>query len=112
MKLFCSAMKKIITISLLFAVFGCYQAARKAFTIKNLGKDTSFQIKASSNPTTVIIKLTGFSNDSFLIQNYFKIPGGNINNTVQMDFYNKVFDFSFNPYKAKKGKLTVEIYIP
>jgi hypothetical protein len=50
-------MKKIIAISLLFGVFGCYQAARKAFTIKNLGKDTSFQIKASSNPKTVIIRL-------------------------------------------------------
>lgn len=104
--------EKIIAISLLLAVFGCYQAARKTFTIENLGKDTSFQVTASSNPTTVIIKLTGFANDSFLIQHYYKIPGGNINDTVQMDFYNKVFDFSYKPYKAKQGKLLVEIYIP
>ena len=82
-------------------------------TIQPLDKDTSFLIKSNaSRPTNVVLEITGNASDSFLLQHYLKIAGGKLKEKYILDFYADTFHLKYQPYKATKGEIKIEVSFP
>ena len=111
--------KKVrIALLILFitSITGCFQSTKSSTIINNVSRDTSILIKVINprlvSPTTMIVKITGETSDSFIVMNGMKIPGGIVDTLMNMDFYDKEYIFKYNSYKAKKGHLKISIEIP
>lgn len=76
-------------------------------------RDTVIQINSNKSGNTAInLRITGETNDTFMIQNRIKIPGGKIDTSIRLDFYYTVFEFSYQHHKASSGKLLIHYDIP
>ncbi len=103
---------KTVIIGLLILLAGC-KSIKGEFVISDVSKDKVFLVKTNSdNNTTVILNITGQVDDTCIVGHWLKIPGGNIDTTVQHDFYNEDYHFRYESYKASKGSLKIKYHIP
>jgi PBP1b-binding outer membrane lipoprotein LpoB len=101
-------MNKFLTVTFLIVfISGCYNDKTIALPIKKI-KDTSFIIpNKSKNSTILSISINGYSNDSVIINN-IKLPGGNLDTTLKMDWYKDTIIINFKKFKASKGDLILK----
>ncbi|MBL0884012.1 MAG: hypothetical protein IBJ16_11825 [Chitinophagaceae bacterium] len=103
---------KPVIISLFILLTGC-KSTKGDFVISDVSKDTVVLIKTNSNDnTTVILSITGQVDDTCIVGHWIKIPGGNIDTTVQHDFYNKDYLLKYESYKASNGSIKINYHIP
>ena len=94
------------------AMTACH-SERQRFELASVDKDTVIHVQSNKdNTTTMILKITGFVDDTCQFQGFAKFPGGDIDTTMQLDFYGKIFDMRYESYKAKRGRLVVETFVP
>ncbi len=83
-------------------------SSSNSITLNTLGMDTTINIKSNKEyPTTLKIKVTGNSSDTFMISG-FKIPGGKVDTFWHTDWYQKNIILKYESYKAKLGELKIE----
>lgn len=76
--------------------------------LEKLDKDTTLVLSSNaSHPTTLLLTLKGFANDSFSVQDFIKLPGGKIDSSFKLDCYTKDYYLHYQSYKATKGRLSV-----
>ena len=97
------------------ALTSCEQ--RGTIVLDNLKNDTTIIILIkciTSDPTCVILNITGYTDDSCgIINNTFLIPKGKINITSRPDWYNDdYYPFKYRKYKSKNTSLKIEYYFP
>ncbi len=99
----------LIFLSLLFSCTN--KSKSNSITLNTLEIDTTFNIKIDkAYPTTLKIKITGNSNDTFGISG-FKIPGGMVDTFWHVDWYQKNIIIKYESYKAKSGQLKIEYQV-
>ncbi|MDM1296498.1 hypothetical protein HX021_19610 [Sphingobacterium sp. N143] len=101
----------ILFISMMF--ISCSYNNRGKFVITDFSKDTTFQVKTkSSSPTTLWLYIKGSTNDTIMINEVkTKVNPGKVD-SLQMDEYYPDFSIRFKHFKATKGKIEVEYYLP
>jgi hypothetical protein len=81
--------------------------------ISDISKDTVLRITTDKKDNNVIkLTFTGDINDTCLIQDEFKIPGGMVKTKIDFDFYTSTFNLKYKSFKAKSGTLVIDYYIP
>lgn len=86
---------------------------RGDFTVTDVSRDTIFHIKTNSdNNTSLNLRIIGQLDDTCNINTWIKLSGKRIDTTIYHDFYNENFDVDYKAYKASKGNLKIEYYIP
>lgn len=104
---------RIISHLLLYLCIAFSCNSKTKLELTDLSRDTLLHLTSkSSNPTTIILKVTGFANDTFMLQGFLKIPGGTVDSTFKLDCYTKDFFLSYKALKVTKGNLTIEYIIP
>ena len=93
---------------LLIILISCNSKSNTSLiTLSDLSRDTSISIKTSKKyPTTVKISVTGFANDSFVV-NSANVKGGNIDTSWHYDWYNNIIIINYKSFKATKGSLRI-----
>lgn len=104
--------KRVASLLLLPFLCGCNHQAT-TFRITDISKDTIFQAKTHQmNPTTIILTVTGHVNDTFMLQGFIKIPGGDVHEEIKQDCYHPTYNIRYSPFRATKGQLTISYRIP
>lgn len=104
---------RIIFIFFLYLCIACSCNSKTKLELKDLSRDTIIHLTSRShNPTTIIFKVSGFANDTFMLQEFLKIPGGAVDSSFKLDCYTKDYSLSYKALKAKKGNLIIEYSIP
>gem|GEM_PF-6502473 len=103
---------RVIIVVIAMAMSACH-SERQRFELASVDKDTVIHVQSNKdNTTTMILKITGFVDDTCQLQGFAKFPGGDIDTTLKLDFYGKIFDLRYDSYKAKRGHLVVETFVP
>jgi uncharacterized protein YcfL len=89
-------------------LIGCRSKGK--IIISDVTRDTSITIFTKKIKPPVMLKLhiKGYTNSSFIVNNYFYFPGGNIDTTIQHDWYNNTIRINYKTKKIKKGYLTID----
>lgn len=105
-------MKCLIVFPVLSICFiGC-AGGKDTLMVVDASRDTAFLIKTNkSQTTTIILSVKGDVDDTIMLQG-MKIPGGKIHEKLQLDFYSKAYKVSYHHYKATKGAIDIQYYIP
>lgn len=89
-------------------LFSCSNKKMSPLIIDEMGKDTSITIDSGrKNPSTLKIQVTGFSNDSFAVNNVI-IHGGKVNEVFLLDWYDRILTIDYKKKKATAGNITIE----
>lgn len=88
-------------------LFGCRSEGK--IIIRDVSRDTSITIITNKIHAPVILNLhiKGYTDSSFTLNKYFHFPGGNIDTTVQQDWYNRTIQINYNTKNTKKGYLSI-----
>lgn len=100
-------MKKLTSIGfvILILIYGCSQNEITTFQLSHL-KDTSFYFQSEIlHPTLLEISVSGYSDDSFLVNN-IRLRGGNIDTVLKIDWYRDTVAISLKRYRATTASLT------
>jgi hypothetical protein len=110
--------KTTVFLLLITLAFSCSKedsADRKSFVITDFEKPILDSLVPSTHTaySTYSIKIKGFSNDTILVYQYDKSLAlrlsGQIDSTFKSPHYGNATEFFiFEPFKATKGKITVE----
>jgi hypothetical protein len=83
------------------------------FELKDISRDTIIHLTSESGtPSSIVFKVKGFASDTFMLQEFLKIPGGVVDSSFTLDCYTKDYYLSYKALKAKKGNLVIEYVIP
>ncbi len=86
---------------------------RGDFTVTDVSRDTIFHIKTNGdNNTSLNLRIIGELDDTCTINTWIQLSGKQIDTTIYHDFYNENFDVHYKAYKASKGNLKIEYYVP
>ncbi len=101
----------IVLLALAICFIGCSDG-KGTLTVVDASRDTAFLIKTSkSQTTTIILSVKGNVDDTIMLQG-MKIPGGEIHEKWQLDFYSKAYKVSYHHYKSTKGAIEITYSIP
>lgn len=91
----------------------CYKDRKGIWEVIDASRDTVFFDNDSSSysPNAIILNITGQTDDSIMIQGVV-IPGGEINEKIRLDWYNKNVSVDYKSYKATTGNLKISYLIP
>jgi hypothetical protein len=78
-------------------------------TVIDAGRDTTIVITTGKAlPNMLSLRILGSANDTFIIQGYYRIPGGReLDTTIKTDWYNDKFPIKYQAHKATMGRLTI-----
>ncbi len=88
-------------------LLGCRSEGK--INISDVTRDTSITIitKRKDAPVMLNLHIKGYTDSSFTLNKYFHFPGGNIDTTVQQDWYNLQIQIDYKANNIKKGQLTI-----
>lgn len=97
-------MRNLIICCLFFA------ACRPSGTVRvdNAGRDTLMQFSTNATyPTALILNIQGQATDTFIVNNMY-LPGGKVDTSITMDWYDKTFHIDYKAHKATAGSLKIK----
>jgi hypothetical protein len=90
----------------------CSDTNHGEWRIADLSKDTVLTADINAKSINSIkLKIQGYSDDTIRVQG-IKIPGGEINEEFNTDWYTPNLAIRFESYRAKKGNLTIQYFGP
>lgn len=98
---------RLLIISFIF-LFGCRSEGK--IIVTDVTRDTSITIitKKIEAPVMLNLHLKGYTDSSFTLNKYFHFPGGNIDTSIQQDWYNREIQINYKANNIKKGYLTID----
>lgn len=110
-------MKLLFLISFfLILSISCNKIDKGVIFLKDIKKDTIIKIplKSFGSPTTAILKVKGFVEDTCsLMKTGLILPKGKVDTNFKYDYYNsEEYFLQYYSKKSKKSNLKIEYYIP
>ena len=103
----------LFSIGLLSSTFvACDNRNRGVWQVTDVSKDTLLNAETNINDaTTIILEIEGHTDDSIKVQGV-AVPGGDIKKELKLDWYNSKISVNFEAYRAKKGNIKIQYFVP
>lgn len=94
------------------ATVSCNNRNRGVWQVPDITKDTLLNAETNiKDVTTMILKINGHTDDTIRVHS-IAIPGGDIKKELKVDWYNPKITVKVEAYRAKKGNIEIQYYVP
>lgn len=87
-----------------------YNTSKTHILLVHASRDTAILLTTPNHTVVhIAIEIKGYTHDTFRINSHTRIPGGNIDTTLDYDFYKRNYTFTYEALKATAGNLRVKV---